>query len=98
MLQSMIDAFRAADGRVKDLINKQQQMDAQLTENSMVKAELDVLQEGEPVYKLQGKVLVLHDAGEAQATVTQRIQMIEGEMCVSRLGPLRHIVLFPRFS
>ena len=86
MLQAMIDAFRTADGRVKDLINKQQQMDAQLTENSMVKAELDVLQEGEPVYKLQGKVLVLHDAGEAQATVTQRIQMIEGEMCVA-MGP-----------
>ena len=67
---------------MKDLINKSQQLDAQLTENSMVKTELDALQEGEPVYKLQGKVLVLHDPSEAKATVTQRIQMIEGELCV----------------
>ena len=82
MLQSMIDAFRAADARVKDFVGKQQQVSAQLTENSMVKAELDALLEGEPVYKLQGKVLVLHDAAEAKATVVQRIQMIEGELCV----------------
>jgi chaperonin cofactor prefoldin len=82
-MQAMIDAYRSADGRVKDLIGKQQALDAQLTENGMVKTELDALKEGEPVYKLQGKILVLHDPSEAKATVSQRITMIEGEMWVA---------------
>ena len=82
-MQAMIDAYRSADGRVKDLIGKQQALDAQLTENGMVRTELDALKEGEPVYKLQGKILVLHDPSEAKATVSQRITMIEGEMWVA---------------
>ena len=81
-LQAMIDAYRSADARLKENIGKQQTLDAQLTENNMVASELDAVKEGEPVYKLQGKILVLHDVTEAKATVGQRITMIQGEMCV----------------
>lgn len=80
-VQALIDAFRSADARVKDLISKQQSLDAQLTENNMVKTELDALKEGEPVYKLQGKLLVLHEPADALDTVNRRIAMITGEMC-----------------
>ena len=81
-LQAMIDAYRSADAKLKENIGKQQTLEAQLTENNMVASELAAVQEGEPVYKLQGKILVLHDVTEAKATVGQRITMIQGEMCV----------------
>ena len=79
-VQALIDAFRSADARVKDLISKQQMFDAQRTENGMVEAELNALKEGEPVYKLTGSTLVLHDAAEAKAAVSQRLKFIAGEL------------------
>jgi hypothetical protein len=88
-VQALIDAFRSADARVKDLISKQQSLDAQLTENNMVKTELDALKEGEPVYKLQGKLLVLHEPADALDTVNRRIAMITGEMCAPARAPNR---------
>ncbi len=78
----MIDAYRSADAKLRENIGNQQTLEAQLTENNMVASELAAVQEGEPVYKLQGKILVLHDVVEAKATVGQRITRIQGEMCV----------------
>ena len=55
----------------------------------MVKTELDALKEGEPVYKLQGKLLVLHEPADALDTVNRRIAMITGEMCAPARAPNR---------
>jgi chaperonin cofactor prefoldin len=78
--QAKLDQLKQANAKLRDLVGKQQQFDAQHTENSMVKAELEALKEEEPVFKLYGKVLVKQDTAEAKATISQRIGRIEGEL------------------
>jgi prefoldin beta subunit len=78
--EEKLQALQSANAHLRSLVSKQQALDAQLTENSMVFAELDILREDDPVFKLHGKVLVKQDTGEAKATVGQRVKLIEGEL------------------
>ena len=48
-------------------------------ENSMVKSELALLEEGDIVYKLIGPILVKQDIGEAKLQVDSRLEMIQKE-------------------
>lgn len=49
-------------------------------ENSMVKSELALLEEGDIVYKLIGPILVKQDIGEAKLQVDSRLEMIQKEI------------------
>eukprot|EP01084_Bolivina_argentea_P122811 217627_1 len=49
-------------------------------ENGMVKQELDLLDQGETVYKMNGPVLMKEDLTDAQHNVAKRLEFIEGEM------------------
>jgi prefoldin beta subunit len=51
----------------------------QLTENSMVKRELDLLTDESKVFKLVGPVLIKQDMAEATANVGKRIEYIAKE-------------------
>ena len=62
------------------LIESQQELQSQLTENSMVKEELADLKEGEPIFKLSGKVLVLQDPAEAKLLNNSRLEFINNQM------------------
>lgn len=84
--QAKLEALQKANATLRELVSRQQQFEAQHTENAMVRGELDALRADEPVFKLHGKVLVLQDPQEAKATVGQRIKMIEGELCVALRG------------
>ncbi|XP_032064364.1 prefoldin subunit 6-like [Thamnophis elegans] len=55
-------------------------LEAQLTENHVVKEELDLLDSSNAVYKLIGPVLVKQDTEEAKATVGKRLEYITGEI------------------
>uniref|UniRef100_A0A8C3SC04 Prefoldin subunit 6 n=1 Tax=Chelydra serpentina TaxID=8475 RepID=A0A8C3SC04_CHESE len=59
-----------------------QKLEAQLTENNIVKEELGLLDATNTVYKLIGPVLVKQDMDEAKATVSKRLDYIAGEMYV----------------
>ncbi|GMR41795.1 hypothetical protein PMAYCL1PPCAC_11990, partial [Pristionchus mayeri] len=61
-------------------INSRQQLESQLTENSLVKEEMDLLDEDATVYKLIGAALVKQDLAEARANVEKRIEYINNEM------------------
>ena len=53
----------------------------QLSENTMVKEELELVKEGSSnVYKLTGPVLVKQDLSEAKGNVAKRIEFIQGEL------------------
>lgn len=82
--QEKVEVLQKANAQLRELVTRQQQYDAQHTENAMVKQELDALRSDEPVFKLHGKVLVRQDPQEAKAIVGQRLKMIEGELCVLR--------------
>uniref|UniRef100_A0A671WC65 Prefoldin subunit 6 n=1 Tax=Sparus aurata TaxID=8175 RepID=A0A671WC65_SPAAU len=65
---------------VSKSMSARQKLETQLTENNIVKEELDLLESANIVYKLIGPVLVKQDLDEAKATVTKRLEYINGEI------------------
>jgi prefoldin beta subunit len=61
-------------------INSLQAMASQLSENQLVKEELDMLDEDAKVYKLVGPVLMPQDLTEAKDVVATRIKFITGQV------------------
>uniref|UniRef100_A0A914N3P0 Probable prefoldin subunit 6 n=1 Tax=Meloidogyne incognita TaxID=6306 RepID=A0A914N3P0_MELIC len=61
-------------------ITNRKQLESQMTENKMVKEELDRLEEGAEVFKLIGPVLVKQELGEAKENVQKRIDYIQKEI------------------
>lgn len=57
-----------------------QKLEAQLTENNIVKEELALLDGSNVVFKLLGPVLVKQELGEARATVGKRLDYITAEI------------------
>ena len=57
-----------------------QKLEAQLTENNIVKEELALLDGSNVVFKLLGPVLVKQELGEARATVGKRRDYITAEI------------------
>ncbi|KAM5340234.1 prefoldin subunit 6-like [Glossophaga mutica] len=58
----------------------QQKLEAQLTENNIVKEELALLDGSNVVFKRLGPVLVKQDLGEARATEGKRLDCITAEI------------------
>ncbi|KAI0917806.1 hypothetical protein AcV5_003955 [Taiwanofungus camphoratus] len=63
-------------------VEARQRLDAQLSENELVKKEFAQLTEANTVYKLIGPVLVKQDQAEAKSNVEKRLEFIRGEMYV----------------
>uniref|UniRef100_A0A8B9LIT9 Prefoldin subunit 6 n=1 Tax=Astyanax mexicanus TaxID=7994 RepID=A0A8B9LIT9_ASTMX len=66
--------------KVVKSMSARQKLEAQLTENNIVKEELHLLDSQNTVYKLIGPVLVKQDLDEAKATVGKRLEYINGEI------------------
>uniref|UniRef100_A0A915I1K6 Probable prefoldin subunit 6 n=1 Tax=Romanomermis culicivorax TaxID=13658 RepID=A0A915I1K6_ROMCU len=65
---------------MQKFIRGRQQLEAQLTENNIVKDELDRLKSEANVFKMIGPALVKQDLSEAKQTVAKRIEYINGEI------------------
>jgi prefoldin beta subunit len=61
-------------------IHQRQLLESQLTENSFVKEELDLLKSDDVIFKLVGPVLLKQDLVEANQNVQKRIDYIKGEL------------------
>jgi len=72
--------FRELQEEVQKLRNDQQTLMGQQNENDMVKAELDLLDDGACVYKMVGPVLMRNDLDDAKQTVEKRLEYITGEL------------------
>ena len=57
--------------------------------------ELDILKDGETIYKLVGPVLLKQDKTEAESTVTGRLNFIDKELYVT-IGILHHRLALTR--
>jgi prefoldin beta subunit len=75
-----VEKFRSIQIEMQAAVEKQAQFEAQKNENSLVKAELDALKDGESVYKLMGTVLVRQDVSEAKSLVNGRLEFITKEL------------------
>ncbi|KAK1804079.1 hypothetical protein P4O66_020126 [Electrophorus voltai] len=79
-LQSELEKYQQMQKDVNKSMSARQKLEAQLTENNIVKEELDLLDSQNTVYKLIGPVLVKQELDEAKATVTKRLEYINGEI------------------
>ncbi|XP_068596571.1 prefoldin subunit 6 [Brachionichthys hirsutus] len=79
-LKAELEKYTLIQKDVSKSMSARQKLEAQLAENNIVKEELDVLDNSNTVYKLIGPVLVKQDLEEAKATVTKRLEYINGEI------------------
>ncbi|KAM8908764.1 prefoldin subunit 6 [Spinachia spinachia] len=79
-LKAEVDTFTLMQKDVSKSMSARQKLETQLAENNIVKEELDLLDTTNTVYKLIGPVLVKQDLEEAKATVTKRLEYINGEI------------------
>ncbi|XP_073343009.1 prefoldin subunit 6 [Pagrus major] len=79
-LKAELEKYTQIQKDVSKSMSARQKLETQLTENNIVKEELDLLDSANIVYKLIGPVLVKQDLDEAKATVTKRLEYINGEI------------------
>ncbi|XP_078242244.1 prefoldin subunit 6 [Pogona vitticeps] len=79
-IQGELEKFQQLQKEINKCMTARQKLEAQLTENNVVKEELDLLDSSNTVYKLIGPVLVKQDMDEAKATVGKRLDYITGEI------------------
>ncbi|XP_075999547.1 prefoldin subunit 6 [Genypterus blacodes] len=79
-LEAELEKYTQMQKDVSKSMSVRQKLETQLTENNIVKEELDVLDTANTVYKLIGPVLVKQDLDEAKATVAKRLEYINGEI------------------
>ncbi|XP_059378302.1 prefoldin subunit 6-like [Carassius carassius] len=79
-LQSELEKYQQLQKDVSKSMSSRQKLEAQLTENNIVKEELALLDYQNTVYKIIGPVLVKQDLDEAKATVSKRLEYINGEI------------------
>ncbi|XP_013879594.1 prefoldin subunit 6 [Austrofundulus limnaeus] len=79
-LKAELEKYTQLQKDVSKSMSSRQKLETQLTENKIVKEELDLLDSANTVYKLIGPVLVKQDLDEAKATVGKRLEYITGEL------------------
>ncbi|CAJ1058316.1 prefoldin subunit 6 [Xyrichtys novacula] len=79
-LQAEVEKYTLMQKDVSKSMAARQKLETQLTDNNIVKEELGLLNSTNTVYKLIGPVLVKQDLDEAKATVSKRLEYINGEI------------------
>uniref|UniRef100_A0AC34RJM0 Prefoldin subunit 6 n=1 Tax=Panagrolaimus sp. JU765 TaxID=591449 RepID=A0AC34RJM0_9BILA len=78
--KEQLKRYQIAEKEREKYISQRQQLEAQKTENELVKQELDLLEPGTNVFKLVGPALVKQDLIESRNTITKRLEYIEEEI------------------
>ncbi|XP_030002272.1 prefoldin subunit 6 [Sphaeramia orbicularis] len=79
-LKAELEKYTQMQKDVSKSMSARQKLETQLTENNIVKEEMDLLDSTNTVYKLIGPVLVKQDLEEAKSTVAKRLEYINGEI------------------
>merc|ERR1719394_92087 len=79
-LQSELEKFQTVQKDIQKHVNLKKALDGQSGENTLVKEELDRLEEGAAVFKMIGPALIKQDLVEAKQNVQKRIDYINGEV------------------
>ncbi|XP_059477625.1 prefoldin subunit 6 [Neocloeon triangulifer] len=79
-LNAELEVLKKVQKEYQKSVSAHQQLDAQLSENKIVKEELDLLKPCNTVYKMMGPVLVKQDIEDAKMNVDKRIKYITSEL------------------
>eukprot|EP00428_Durinskia_dybowskii_P075272 CAMPEP_0170395232 /NCGR_PEP_ID=MMETSP0117_2-20130122/21667_1 /TAXON_ID=400756 /ORGANISM="Durinskia baltica, Strain CSIRO CS-38" /LENGTH=125 /DNA_ID=CAMNT_0010651525 /DNA_START=17 /DNA_END=394 /DNA_ORIENTATION=+ len=80
VVDEKLKAYRVIQEDIQKLFVKKQQALSQYNENTLVKGELDLLDEDSKVFKLVGPVLMSVELEESKANVAKRLEFIESEI------------------
>ncbi|KAG1749875.1 prefoldin subunit 6 [Suillus paluster] len=78
--QSASTDYQKIQTELASLVENRTRLDAQLSENEMVKKEFAQLTPSNAVYKLVGPILVPQDQNEAKTNVETRLEFIKSEI------------------
>ncbi|KAI9436507.1 prefoldin subunit 6 [Russula earlei] len=79
-LQAASSEYQRLQADLSNVVEARQRLDAQLSENEIVKKEFATLTPNNVVFKLVGRVLVKQDQAEAKGNVDKRLEFINGEI------------------
>jgi len=79
-MQEKVEKIQSLQKTQQKTLSARQTLDSQLSENKLVKEELDKLEDDAKVFKLIGPALVKQDTSEAKQNVEKRIEYIGGEL------------------
>ncbi|KAF8502601.1 prefoldin subunit 6 [Russula emetica] len=79
-LQAASSEYQKLQVDLSNAVEARQRLDAQLSENELVKKEFTTLTPNNLVFKLVGPVLVKQDQAEAKSNVDKRLEFIRGEI------------------
>ncbi|KAF9474099.1 Prefoldin beta-like protein [Pholiota conissans] len=79
-LQEASIEFQKLQAELSKVVDARQRLDAQFSENELVKKEFEQLTPENNVYKLIGPVLVKQDQAEAKSNVKTRLDFIRSEI------------------
>ncbi|KAJ7169764.1 Prefoldin [Mycena filopes] len=79
-LQTASSEYQKLQADLSNAVEARQRLDAQLSENELVKKEFAQLAPNNVVYKQIGPVLVKQDQAEAKSNVETRLEFIRGEI------------------
>ncbi|KAF8203123.1 prefoldin subunit 6 [Pholiota molesta] len=79
-LQQASVEFQKLQAELSKVVDARQRLDAQFSENELVKKEFEQLSPENNVYKLIGPVLVKQDQAEAKSNVKTRLDFIQSEI------------------
>ena len=81
LAEEKLKIYKELTETIQTLINQKQQVVSQLNENTLVKGELDLIDDdGTKIFKLVGPVMLPIELGEAKENVGKRLEFIEGEV------------------
>merc|ERR1712025_672947 len=79
-MQEKVEKLQGLQKTRQKTLMARQTLDSQLSENKLVKDELDNLEEDAKVFKLIGPALIRQDTNDAKQNVNKRIEYINGEL------------------
>ncbi|KAF2364419.1 Prefoldin beta-like [Trinorchestia longiramus] len=79
-LEDESEGFKKLQKEISKTNIRRSQLDSQLNENNLVKAEMDLLEESDVVFKLIGPALIRQELMEAKSSVDKRIEYITNEI------------------
>ncbi|XP_015930550.1 prefoldin subunit 6 [Parasteatoda tepidariorum] len=79
-LTQELDKMKVIQKDMQKVMSAKQTLDGQLSENKVVKEELEFLTPENKVYKMTGPALVVQDIEEAKQNVEKRIMFISSEV------------------
>ncbi|KAJ1430477.1 Prefoldin [Ochromonadaceae sp. CCMP2298] len=80
VVDEKLAVYKGIQEDIQKLFTQKQQTLSQFNENTLVKGELDMLEDSGKVFKLVGPVLMAVELQESRANVGKRLEFIEAEI------------------